>query len=192
MISFIIRTLLTAGSLFLTVYFFATGSWGWGIMFIFLTAILGLSFLRNERMVLAMNQMRLGNTDKARYHINKISHPQLYPRRQHAYIIFLQAVMNTQEYGFTRTEQMLRKAIGMGLRTAQDNAVARMHLASICAQTGKKQEALTLLADAKKMDKNGMLKEQINMLQKQLTMAPSKNQMRMAQMMGGRKKMPRR
>ena len=76
-------------------------------------------------------------------------------------------------------------------RTNEDNAVARMHLAGICAQTGRRQEALNLLADAKKHDKNGMLKDQIKMLQQQLQMAPSKNQMRIAQMMGGRKKTPK-
>ena len=32
---------------------------------------------------------------------------------------------------------------------------------------------------------------EIKMMQQQLQMAPSKNQMRMAQMMGGRKKMPK-
>jgi hypothetical protein len=36
-----------------------------------------------------------------------------------------------------------------------------------------------------------MLKEQIKMMQSQLQNAPSKNQMRMAQMMGGRKKTPK-
>ena len=74
----------------------------------------------------------------------------------------------------------------------QDNAVARMHLAGICAQTGRKTESLTLLAEAKKLDTGGMMKEQINQMQKQMTAAPSKNQMRMAQMMGGRRKTPRR
>jgi hypothetical protein len=142
-------------------------------------------------MILALNQMRLGNTDKARYYINKISHPNLLPRRQHAYVIFLQAVMNTQEIGFAKSEQMLRKALSLGLRTDQDNAVARMHLAGICVQTGRKAEADKLLAEAKKMDKTGMVKEQIAMMQNQMKMAPSKNQMRMAQMMGGRKKTPR-
>ncbi len=158
---------------------------------IFVTAIIVLSYFRNELMIMAMNQMRVGNTDKARHYINKITHPHLHPRKQHAYIIFLQAVMNTQELGLPRAEQMLRKALALGLRTSQDGAVARMHLASICAQTGKKPEAITLLAEAKKMDKNGMLRDQITLLQKQLTIAPSKNQMRMAQMMGGRKKTPR-
>jgi len=86
----------------------------------------------------------------------------------------------------------LRKALQMGLRTGQDNAVARLHLAGICAQTGRKKEALTLLAEAKKMDDSGMMKDQIVQMQRQLKAAPSKNQMRMAQMMGGRRKMPRR
>jgi len=35
------------------------------------------------------------------------------------------------------------------------------------------------------------MKDQIKMMQQQLNMAPSKNQMRMVQMMGGRKKMPK-
>jgi len=106
-------------------------------------------------------------------------------------VLFLQSVMNTQEFGFAKSEQYLRKALTLGLRTAQDNAVARMHLAGICLQTGRKTEAEKLLAEAKKMDNSGMLREQINMMQTQMKMAPSKNQMRMAQMMGGRKKMPR-
>ena len=99
--------------------------------------------------------------------------------------------MNSQEFGFAKSEQYLRKAIGLGLRTGQDNAVARMHLAGICLQTSRKAEAEKLLAEAKKLDNTGMLKEQIAMMQNQMKTAPSKNQMRMAQMMGGRKKTPR-
>ncbi len=192
MIGFIVRTVLTLASLFFTVYLFATGYWGWGIMMIFPTVILGFSFFRNENMVLALNQMRLGNTEKAKHYINKISAPQFLPKKQHAYVLFLQAVLNTQELGFAKSEQLLRKAIAMGLRTSQDNAVARMHLSGICAQTGRRQEAVALLAEAKKMDTSGAMRDQISQMQKQLQVAPSKNQMRMAQMMGGRRKMPRR
>jgi hypothetical protein len=104
----------------------------------------------------------------------------------------LKAVLNTQELGFAQSEGLLRKAMAMGLRTGQDNAVARMHLAGICAQTGRKKEAVTLLAEAKKLDSSGMMKDQINQMQGQLRTAPSKNQMRMAQMQGGRRKTPRR
>lgn len=191
MISFIIRCLLAVISISFNTWLFASGHWGWGIVFIFVTALIILSFFRNENMILALNQMRLGNTDKAKKHINRITHPQFLPRKQHAYVLYLQAVMNSQEFGFAKSEQVLRKALALGLRTAQDNAVARMHLSGICAQTGRKNEAISLLSEAKKLDKDGIMKDQIKMMQQQLTMAPSKNQMRMAQMMGGRKKMPK-
>ena len=134
-----------------------------------------------------MYQMQRGDTEKAKKYINKITHPQFMLRKQHAYILYLKALMNAQDKTFTQSEHFLRKALSLGLRTNEDNAVARMHLAGICAQSGRRKEATSLLSEAKKYDKKGMLKDQIKMMQQQMQMAPSKNQMRMAQMMGGRK-----
>ena len=191
MIAFIIRIVLAIVATGFNVYLFATGHWGWGITFIFLTALIILSFFRNENVLLALNQMRVGNTDKAKKYIDRISHPEYLPKRQHAYVLFLKAVMGGQELGFANSEKLLRRAMELGLRTGEDNAVARMHLAGICAQTGRKNEAVALLGEAKKLDKNGMMREQIKTMQSQLQMAPSKNQMRQAQMMGGRKKTPK-
>ncbi len=192
MVRFFLRCIVATLSLLSTIMMFYNGYWGWGIVLILLTCIVGLSFFRNENMVLALNSMRTGDTEKASKYINKIKHPQFLPKKQHAYVLLLKAVLNTQKLGFSESEIYLRKAMSLGLRTGQDNAVARMHLAGICAQTGRKKESLTLLAEAKKFDSGGMMKEQISQMQRQLKVAPSKNQMRMAQMMGGRKKTPRR
>jgi hypothetical protein len=189
--AFIIRCIVAAATLFLNVYSFTSGHWGWGIVMIFVTAIVILSFFRNENMILALNQMRVGNHEKAAKYLNRITRPDLMPRKQHAYVIYLQAMLNTQSYGFAKSEQMLRKALALGLRTAQDKAVAKMHLAGICAQTGRKTEATTLLSEAKKLDQNGVMRDQITTMQKQLTQVASKNQMRMAQMAKGRQKTPR-
>ena len=191
MIGFIVRIFVALIVLSGTILLFYTGYWGWGITSIIPLALVIFSFFRNENMILALNQMRLGNQDKAKVYINRISAPQFMPRRQHAYVLYLKALMNAQELGFAQSGQLLRKALALGLRTNEDNAVARMHLAGICAQTGRRPEASTLLNEAKKFDKNGMLKDQIKMLQGQMQAVPSKNQMRMAQMMGGRKKMPK-
>jgi Flp pilus assembly protein TadD len=168
MISFIIRCFLALLALSFNTWLFVSGHWGWGIVFIFVTALIVLSFFRNENMILALNQMRLGNTDKAKRHINRITHPQFLSRKQHAYVLYLQAVMNSQEFGFAKSEQILRKALALGLRTAQDNAVARMHLSGICAQTGRKNEAISLLSEAKKLDKDGIMKDQIKMMKEQM------------------------
>lgn len=191
MIAFAIRSILTAGLLFLTVFSFYTGYWGWGIFLVLITVIVGATFIYNENLAFAINHMRTGNQEKAARSINRIAHPEFLPKRQHAYVIYMQALLNAQTIAPAKAEALLRKAIAMGLKRGHDQAMSRMHLAGICAQTGRRQEAVSLLAEAKKADDSGMLKDQIKMMQAQLQNAPSKNQMRMAQMMGGRKKMPR-
>lgn len=191
MIGFAIRSLLAAGMLFLTVYSFYTGYWGWGITLIFPLAIVILSFIFNENMAFTLNHMRTGNQDKAQRAINRITAPQFLPKRQRAYVIYMQALLNAQAFPSVKIEGMLREAIQLGLKRGHDKAMARMHLAGLCVQSGRRQEAVTLLAEAKKMDDSGMLKDQIKMMQSQMQNAPSKNQMRMAQMMGGRKKTPK-
>jgi hypothetical protein len=191
MTGFILRIFIALTLLFGTIILFSTGYWGWGITSVLPLALVILSFFRNEQVILALNQMRLGNQDKAKMYINRIKAPEYMPRRQHAYVLYLKALMNAQDLGMAQSEQLLRKAMSIGLRRDEDNAVARMHLAGICAQTGRRPEASALLSEAKKYDKNGMLKDQIKMLQGQMQAVPSKNQMRMAQMMGGRKKMPK-
>ena len=191
MTGFILRIFIALTLLFGTRILFSTGELGWGITSVFPLALVIFSFFRNEHVILALNQMRIGNQEKAKKHINRITAPQYMTRRQHAYVLYLKALMNAQDLGFAQSEQLLRKALSLGLRTNEDNAVARMHLAGICAHTGRRPEASALLSEAKKYDKNGMLKDQIKMLQSQMQAVPSKNQMRMAQMMGGRKKMPK-
>ncbi len=191
MIGFFIRCLIALGMLFLTVYSFFTGYWGWGIFLIFPLALVVMSFIYNENLAFALNHMRTGNQEKAQRAINRIKSAQFLPKRQRAYVIYMQALLNAQVFPPARVETMLREAIQIGLKRGHDKAMSRMHLASICVQTGRRQEAVTLLNEAKKMDDSGMLKDQIKMMQSQLQNAPSKNQMRMAQMMGGRKKMPK-
>ncbi|MEX1192961.1 MAG: DUF2892 domain-containing protein [Brumimicrobium sp.] len=193
MIGFIIRTLLAIAAVSFNVYLFYVGSWGWGITFILVTALIILSFFRNENVILALYQMRLGKQEKAWKYLNRIKSPQYLPKRQHAYVIYLKGMLGLQQdLGFPKCEQLIRKALDLGLRTQQDKAVAKMQLAGICMQTGRKREAQTLISESKKLDKNNMLKEQLDMMKKQMGMVASKNQMRMAQMHKGRKKAPRK
>lgn len=189
MIGFILRTVLTLSTLFFTIWLFARGSWGWGITMILPLALLILSFFRHERIILALNQMRMGNTDKAYIHLKKITAPQMMVKRQQAYYYYLIGMLGAQENGMTKSEQLMRKALQLGLRSAMDQAVAHLHLAGMCLQSGRKQEGLKLLDDAKRLDKDGMLSEQIKTMKKQATQVASKNQMRMMQMSGGKARM---
>ena len=122
---------------------------------LFVSALIILSFFRNPSMILALNQMRVGNHEKAYKYISRIKSPEFLPRKQHAYVIFLQAIMGAQTLGPAQSEPKLRKALALGLRTPEDNAMARMHLAGVCAQSGRRKEAMSLLSEAKKLDKSG-------------------------------------
>lgn len=186
MISFIIKSVLAVLSVFFTVYFFATGFWGWGISFVLVSALVIVTFFRNEQIILALNQMRIGNHEKAYTILKRITHPQLLIKRQQAYYYYLTGMLGAKEMGLNKSEQFLRKALSIGLKTNQDKAVAHMHIGGICLQTGRKREAINMFDEAKRLDKDGMLSDQLKMLKKQASQVASKNQMRMAQMGGGR------
>lgn len=193
MIGFIIRVVIAASALAFNVYLFYSGSWGWGITMLLPTAIIWMTFWRNENVIIALYQMRLGKIDKAWKALNRIKAPQFLPKKQHAYVLYLKGMLGLQnDLGYAQCEQLIRKGLNMGLRTKQDQAVANMQLAGICMQTGRKNEAKMLLAEAKKLDTKNMLKEQLSTMKKQMGMVASANQMRQAQMHRGRKKTPRK
>ncbi|HRP54385.1 MAG TPA: hypothetical protein PLI97_12875, partial [Fluviicola sp.] len=110
MIGFFIRCLIALGMLFLTVYSFFTGYWGWGIFLIFPLALVVMSFIYNENLAFALNHMRTGNQEKAQRAINRIKSAQFLPKRQRAYVIYMQALLNAQVFPPARVETMLREA----------------------------------------------------------------------------------
>lgn len=186
MIGLIIKILASLGMVSFTAYQFSIGNWGWGIFLIFLCAIPPLLIFRNENILLAFNQIRLQNMDKAIKHLSRIKQPQYLIKSQRAYYYYLLGLTGSQSAGMGETEKRFRKALEIGLRSDQDKAIAKMNIGAICMGSGRKREAQNLLNEAKKLDKNGILGEQIKMLKQQMGRVTSKNQMRMAQMNKGK------
>ncbi len=189
MIGLLLKILLTLSSLFFTVYLFWDGSWGWAICMIFATAFFGLFIFRNQNLLLAILQMRQQNFEKAQRHLNRIKQPQFLLRRQRAYYFYLTALANQQTIKMSQTETLLRKAISIGLKQPHDQAMARVNIAAVCMQTGRRQEAENLLNEAKKLDTKGLLADYIKNMKKNMGRATSQNQIRMAQQMKGKKRM---
>lgn len=187
MIGLIIKSILTLASLSFTVWLFADGSWGWGIVFIFVTALLGLFIFRNENLILAALQMRQQNMEKAQKYLNRIKHPQFLLKGQRAYFFYLKGIASSTSLKMGQVESLFRKALSIGLRKDHDQAMAKLNIGAICLQTGRRREAETMLNEAKKLDSKGMLTEHIKGLKKQMGRATSRNQMRMAQMNKGKK-----
>lgn len=186
MIGLLLKIVLTLGSLGYASYLFADGYWGWGIVMVFVAALIAFTLYRNENIILALNQMRLGNQEKAKKMLSRIKQPQFLIKRQQAYYYYLKAQMFSQELGLSDSEKMFNKALSIGLKNDQDKAVVKLNLSAISMQKGKKREAMNFLAEAKKLDTGNLLTDQIKMIKGQLGKVGSANQMRMAQMNKGR------
>ena len=68
----------------------------------------------------------------------------------------------------SEAEKYFRKAISLGLNMKHDMAMAKLSLAGIAMQKRRKREATSLLKEAKKLDKQGIMGEQIKLMQQQL------------------------
>ena len=93
MIGLIIKIILSLSSLSFVVYLFGEGSWGWAIMFIPVTLLITLFIFRNQNILLALNQMRLQNVEKAEKFVNRIKQPQYLIKGQRAYFYYLKAYL---------------------------------------------------------------------------------------------------
>ena len=100
--------------------------------------------------------------------LNKIKNPEsALIVSQQAYFYYLNGLMVIQR-NMTQGEKLLKKALSMGLRMAHDQAMAKLNLAGVSMSKRRKREATTLLNEAKKLDKHGMLKDQIKMMKDQM------------------------
>tara|TARA_B100001996_G_C18572645_1_gene559040 strand:+ start:270 stop:632 length:363 start_codon:yes stop_codon:yes gene_type:complete len=100
--------------------------------------------------------------------LNRISNPKKnLVKKQQGYFYYLHGIISSQT-NLTEAEKHFKKAIEYGLSMSTDLAMAKMSLAGILMQKRRKREAVNLLSEAKKLDKHGMLNQQIKMLQQQL------------------------
>lgn len=187
MIGLIIKIVLSLASFAYTIFLFGTGSWGWGIVMILVTALIVLTIFRNEMILLAFNQMRLQNQEKAVSYLDKIKQPQYLVKGQRAYYYYLNGLAGGNKTKMSASESNFRKALNIGLKQKHDQAMAKLNLAAICMGTGRRKEAEILLKDAKTLDEKGMLTDYIKDMRKQMGKSTSRNQMRMAQMANGKR-----
>jgi hypothetical protein len=100
--------------------------------------------------------------------LDKISHPETaLVKKQQGYYNYLHGLMISQE-NMTKAEKYFKKALSLGLSMDQDIAVTKLNLAGISMMKRRKREATMLLSEAKKLDKHGMLKDQIKMMKDQM------------------------
>lgn len=141
---------------------------GWGLLCLLLSGLSVLLIYRHERILVAFYHMRKGDIELAQASIEKIKNPDALVKGQRAYYHLLLGMMLAQTQGIHKTEKYFVKALSIGLRNKQDQALAKLNLAGVCAAKRKKREAVNYLNQAKKLDTKGMLTEQIKTMKSQM------------------------
>lgn len=150
------------------VYQFIEGNIGNGIFLILLSTIFIFLYYRNEMILLAFLKMRKQDLDGTKKWLDKIQNPEAaLTKKQNGYYNYLNGIIFSQT-NLTQAEKYFKAALKLGLNMDYDVAMAKLSLAGIAMQKRRKREATTLLNEAKKLDKQNMLADQIKMMQQQL------------------------
>ena len=150
------------------IYQFTDGNIGNGIALILLSLIFIFLYFRNEIILLAFLKMRKQDLEGTKKWLSKIKNPKAaLITKQQGYYNYLHGIIYSQK-NLTTAEKYFKKALQLGLTMDYDLAMAKLSLAGISMQKRRKREATTLLAEAKKLDKNNMLGDQIKMMKEQM------------------------
>lgn len=163
-----IKLIVAACIIAFAIYQFTESNIGNGIFLLLLSAIFILFYFKNELIILSFLQLRKQNFEAAKKYLDKITNPEsALVKKQQGYYNYLNGLMVSQT-NLHQAEKYFKKAIELGLSMDQDLALAKLQLAGIAASKRRKIEAEKLLNEAKKLDKHGMLKDQIVMMKQQL------------------------
>lgn len=163
-----IKLVLAALTVAWSVYQFSQGNIMNGISILLLAGIFVLLYFKNEFILLAFLQLRKQNFEGTKKWLGYINNPETaLIVKQQGYYNYLHGIILSQT-NITQAEKYLRKAVKLGLAMKHDLAMAKLQLAGIAMTKRRKREATMLMSEAKKLDKHGMLKEQMQMMKQQM------------------------
>lgn len=163
-----IKLILAAAIIGTGVWQFTEGEIGNGIFLILLSLIFILLYFKNEFIILAFLKLRKQDFPGAQKWLSKIRDPKAaLVRKQQGYYEYLHGLMLSQT-NLMQAEKHFKKAIELGLSMDTDLAIAKLNLAGVAMSRRRKLEATNLMNEAKKLDKQGLLKDQIKMMKEQL------------------------
>jgi len=163
-----LKLVIAAAIFILAILQFVDENIGNGILLLLLAGVFVFFYFKNEILLLAFLQMRKQNMEGTENWLNKIKKPEsALIESQQAYYYYLKGLMVVQK-SMSQGEKLLKKALALGLRMGHDVAMAKLNLAGIAMSKRRKREATTLLNEAKKLDKHGMLADQIKLMKDQM------------------------
>lgn len=171
-----IKLIIATGIFAYAIYLFTEGYIGNGIMLILLSSVFVFLYFKNEFILLAFLRLRKQDFEGAQKWLNKIKKPEsALVTKQQGYYNYLHGIMVSQT-NMNEAEKYFKKAISLGLSMDHDLAMAKLNLSGIAFSKRRKQEAAKLLSEAQKLDKQGMLTDQIKMMKDNMKRAQIPNQ----------------
>jgi len=172
----IIKLIIAAGIIAYAVYQFTENNIGNGIMFILLSLIFVFLYFKNEFILLAFLRLRKQDFPGAKKWLDKIKNPKsALVKKQQGYYNYLNGIMVSQT-NMNEAEKYFKRAVELGLSMKHDLAMAKLNLSGIAFSKRRKLEAEKLLSEAQKLDKQGMLTDQIKMMKENMKRAQMPNQ----------------
>ena len=163
-----IKLILAISTLIYSLYQFYENNIGNGIALILLAIIFIFLYFKNEIILIIFFKLRKQDFDGTEKWLKKIKNPESsLTQKQVGYYNYLWGIVCSQT-NLTKAEKYFKKAISIGLSMDHDLAMAKLSLAGILIQKRRKREATSLLNEAKKLDKQKMLSDQIKMMQQQM------------------------
>jgi hypothetical protein len=161
--------LIIAGLIIATgIWQFTEGEIGNGIFLLLLSLIFVFLYFKNEFILLAFLKLRKQDFAGAQKWLTYIKNPQTaLVTKQQGYYEYLHGLMLSQT-NIMQAEKHFKKAIALGLSMDTDLAIAKLNLAGVAMTRRRKLEATNLLNEAKRLDKQGLLKDQIKMMKDQM------------------------
>ena len=163
-----IKLIIAGLIVIVSIWQFTENNIGNGIFLLLLTAFPIFLYFKNEFILLAFLKLRKQDFEGAKKWLSFIKNPDTaLVKKQQGYFNYLHGIMLSQT-NINQAEKYFKKAIELGLSMDMDLAVAKLNLAGVAMSRRRKLEATTLLNEAKRLDKQNMLKEQIAMMKDQM------------------------
>lgn len=150
------------------IFFFYYGITKILLLIFIISCIILLFFFKNEFLIMSFINFRKGDINNTKKWLNCITDPKLQlTKSQQAYFFLLKGLINSHS-NIKKAEIYLRQALHIGLKFRYNRAIAKLNLATILASKGKKKEAEQILIDIKKLDKAGLMYEQIKFVKEKI------------------------
>ena len=128
-----------------------------------LGVLVGITALRSVRMIMVAFRIQQQKLDKARTILEGINPNHLWKSSRGQYW-FLKGNL-LLESSLSEAEKAFRQALDIGMKRDEEKAAVMLNLAAIQHSKRRPKEAKALIAQAKRLDKKGMLKSDIKTIE---------------------------